>query len=149
MLCVHIVEADLKMMIRKYSHLKLLNTFEERYDYLKLSNAVGQATFGVDRYINQLFYNSKRWRRTRDGIIIRDNACDLGISEYEISHRVIIHHMNPITLSDIEEDRDELYDPEFLICTTENTHRAIHFGDKSQLITLPIERRKNDTCPWK
>jgi hypothetical protein len=138
------------MKIRCYRELQKLKTFNERFEYLKLYGVVGESTFGFDRYLNQLFYTSKRWRKTRDDIIIRDNACDLGIEGYEIHNGILIHHMNPITIEDVESDRDILYDPEFLICTSKSsTHNAIHFGDESLLPKPPIERRRNDTCPWK
>jgi hypothetical protein len=138
------------MLIRTYSELRKLDTFEERYNYLKLSGIVGRSTFGSDRYLNQLFYRSnKRWKSTRDVVIIRDNGCDLGIEDYEISERILIHHMNAITIRDIELDREWIYDPEFLVCTSQNTHLAIHYSDESLLPKLPIERKKNDTCPWR
>jgi hypothetical protein len=136
-------------MIKTYHELKKMETFEERYRYLRLNRLVGQSTFGYDRIFNQLFYNSDRWRRTRDGIIIRDNACDLGVKDHEIYDIIIVHHINPITIEDIELDCEELYDPEYLICTAFNTHNAIHYGDEKLLPTIPIERRKNDTCPWR
>lgn len=138
-----------KLSLRTYSELRHIRTFEGRYHYLRLAGIVGKSTFGFDRYINQLFYKSKRWRRTRDGIIIRDNGCDLGAEGYEINDRIIIHHMNPITEEDIELDREIIYDPEFLISTSSNTHTAIHFSDESLLPKLPIVRTKNDTCPWR
>lgn len=136
-------------MLRTYRELKRLKSFIERYHYLRLSGVVGESTFGFDRYINQLFYNSKRWRRTRDDIIIRDDGCDLGIEGFDLNHRIIIHHMNQITEKDIELDREYIYDPNLLICTSSNTHAAIHFGDESLLPKLPIVRTKNDTCPWR
>jgi hypothetical protein len=136
-------------MIRSYTELKRLKTFEERYRYLKLGATVGQSTFGFDRYLNQMLYTSKRWKKTRDKIIIRDNACDLGMEDYDIGSKIFIHHMNPIVLDDFDIDNDLFYDPEFLICTSYDTHNAIHFGDESLLPKLPIERRPNDTCPWK
>lgn len=136
-------------MLRTYQELKHISTFKERYYYLRLAGVVGESTFGFDRYINQLFYNSKRWRRTRDGIIIRDEGCDLGIEGYDLRHRIIIHHMNPITEKDIELDREYIYDPDFLICSSSRTHTAIHFSDESLLPQEPITRRKNDTCPWR
>lgn len=146
-----VVKGDLTKMknIRTYRELKKLRTFEERYQYLQVRSVVGQDTFGYDRYLNQLFYTTRRWRKTRDGIIIRDNGCDLGIEGYEIYGKIVIHHLNPITIDDIELDRDVLYDPEFLISTTHNTHLAIHYGDERILIKPPVERRRNDTCPWK
>lgn len=137
------------MSIKTYTELSLLPTFEERYRYLRLSGAVGRETFGFDRYLNQVFYRSQRWKRVRDAVIIRDNGCDLGVEGHEIYGKIIIHHMNPITLEDIERESDNLLDPEFLICTIHNTHNAIHYGDENLLITAPIERRKNDTCPWR
>lgn len=136
-------------MIRSYSDLRRLTSFEERYHYLRLSGRVGVDTFGYDRYLNQMLYTSRRWRKTRDLIIIRDNGCDLGVGDREIYGKIIIHHMNPITLEDIEEDRDEIFDPEYLISTSSNTHTAIHYSDESLLPKLPIIRRQNDTCPWR
>ena len=136
-------------IIRTYSELSLLPTFEERYRYLRLTGQVGQETFGFDRYLNQVFYRSQRWKKVRDHVIIRDNGCDLGVEGYEIHGRIIIHHMNPITIEDIERESSYLLDPEFLICTVHNTHNAIHYGDERLLITAPIERTINDTCPWR
>lgn len=137
------------MSIRNYSELSKLLTFEERYQYLRLDGAVGQETFGFDRYLNQVFYRSQKWKTIRDFVIIRDNGCDLGVEGYEIPGRIIIHHMNPLTVRDLESESEFLLDPEFLICTTHNTHNAIHYGDENLLIRAPIERTKNDTCPWK
>ena len=136
--------------IKTYSELITLPTFEERYRYLRLSGRVGEETFGYDRIMNQILYQrSQRWRRIRDKVIIRDNGCDLGVAGHEIGGKIIVHHMNPITLEDIERESDYIFDPEYLICVTHNTHNAIHYGDESLLITAPIERRKYDTCPWK
>lgn len=137
------------MIIRSYSELILLPTFEERFRYLRLSGSVGKETFGFDRYMNQIFYRSQKWKSIRDYVIIRDNGCDLGVEGYEINGRVIIHHMNPITLRDIEYESEFLLDPEYLICTIHNTHNAIHFGDENLLFKAPIERKANDTCPWR
>lgn len=137
------------MSIRNYSELSKLLTFEERYQYLRLDGAVGKETFGFDRYLNQVFYRSQKWKTIRDFVIIRDNGCDLGVEGYEIHGRIIIHHINPLTVRDIESESEFLLDPEFLICTTHNTHNAIHYGDENLLIQAPIERTKNDTCPWK
>lgn len=137
------------MTIRRYSELILLPTFEERYKYLQLNGAVGKMTFGFDRYLNQVFYRSREWKKIRDYVILRDNGCDLGVEGYEIYGRVIIHHLNPISIKDIEKESEFLLDPEFLICTTHNTHNAIHYGDESLLPALPIERSRNDTCPWR
>ena len=137
------------MSIRTYSELITLPTFIDRYQYLKLGGKVGEDTFGFDRYLNQVFYQSKEWRSIRDYVITRDNGCDLGIPGHEIYGRILIHHMNPITADDILKRSDLLLNPEYLICTIKNTHDAIHYSDESLLITDPIERSKNDTCPWK
>ena len=137
------------MSIRTYSELILLQTFEERFKYLQLNGRVGDDTFGFDRYINQNFYRSAEWKRIRDQIIIRDNGCDLAFEGYEIYGRILIHHMNPITISDIKFSTEYLMNPEYLICVTHNTHNAIHYGDEKQIITGPIVRTKNDTCPLK
>lgn len=137
------------MIIRTYSELVTLPTFEERYRYLRLGGTVGKETFGFDRWLNQIFYKDPVWLAARDIVIIRDNGCDLAMPDREIRSRIIVHHMNPITKEDILERRREIFDPEFLICTIKNTHDAIHYGDESLLITAPIERTKNDTCPWK
>ena len=137
------------MIIRTYSELITLPTFEERFQYLKLNGQVGESTFGFDRYLNQLFYKSDEWLRLRDQIIIRDNGCDLGVEGREIHGRILIHHMNPIRKEDILNRSRYLLDPEFLICTVKRTHDAIHYGDENLLLTIPKERRKNDTCPWR
>ena len=135
--------------LRNYSELSQLKTFEERFRYLRLSGSVGEDTFGFERYLNQRFYRSHEWKRVRDSVIIRDNGCDLGFDGHVISGRIIIHHMNPITSRDIETMSGHLLNPEFLICTTHQTHNAIHYGDESLLPQAPMERRVNDTCPWK
>lgn len=136
--------------IKTYSELIKLPTFEDRYRYLRLTGRVGQETFGWDRYLNQVFYQrDPRWKSIRDYVIIRDNGCDLGVEGYEIQGRILVHHMNPITLADLEYESDYLLDPEFLISTTHNTHNAIHYGDEGLLILPPVERTQNDTCPWR
>lgn len=137
------------MNIRTYSELVTFSTFEDRFRYLQLDGIVGKDTFGFDRYINQLFYWSKEWKAIRDFVIVRDNGCDLGMEGYEIHGRILIHHMNPITLEDILKRSDYLMNPEYLISTVHNTHNAIHYGDEKLLITAPVERSKNDTCPWR
>lgn len=137
------------MSIRTYSELITLPTFEERYKYLQLSGFVGEETFGFDRYLNQNFYRSQEWKRIRDFVIIRDNGCDLGIEDREIFGKIIIHHMNPINIKDIRDVSDYLLNPEYLICTTHQTHNAIHYGDDNLLVKGPIERSPNDTCLWK
>ena len=136
-------------MIRTYTELCRLSSFEERFYYLKLNGVVGESTFGFDRYINQLFYQSPEWRELRDHIIIRDNGCDLGLDGYDIHGKIYIHHMNPITRRDIETLSDYLLDPEYLIVTSHNTHNAIHYGNEDLLLLAPIERSRFDTCPWK
>lgn len=138
-----------KMTIRTYSELITLPTFEERYEYLRLNGAVGEETFGFDRYINQLFYKSREWRAIRDKVIIRDNGCDLGMEGHDIYGKIIVHHMNPIAKEDILTMSDFLLNPEYLICTIKNTHDAIHYGDENLLFKAPIERTKYDTCPWR
>ena len=137
------------MIIRTYSELIVLPTFEERYRYLRLDGRVGQETFGFDRWLNQKFYKDPEWLRVRDLVIIRDNGCDLGIEGREIHGRILIHHMNPITTEDIVKRSRYLLDPEYLICTVKRTHDAIHYGDENLLTLDPIVRTKNDTCPWK
>ena len=137
------------MIIRTYSELITIPTFEERYRYLRLGGRVGEETFGFDRYINQAFYKSKEWQSIRDYVITRDMGCDLEMEGREIPGLILIHHMNPITVEDIVNKSDYLLDPEYLICTLKATHDAIHYGDESLLMTGPIERRPNDTCPWR
>lgn len=136
-------------MIRTYSELSTLTSFKDRFRYLKLDGAVGEATFGFDRYLNQLFYRSQRWRKIRDEVIVRDCGCDLGIEGYEIYKYAMIHHMNPITAKDIQDESDYLLNQEYLITTTQRTHNAIHYGDEDLLFTMPVERTQNDTCPWR
>lgn len=137
------------MMIRTYSELIQLPTFEDRYRYLRLGGQVGKDTFGFDRYLNQMFYKTDEWKSIRDVVIVRDKGCDLGIEDREIHGRIIVHHMNPITKEDILSRSKYLLDPEYLISTIKNTHDAIHYGDESLLIKAPTERRRNDTCPWR
>ena len=135
--------------IRTYSELIILPTFKERYEYLRLGGRVGEDTFGFDRYLNQAFYKSEEWRSIRDHVITRDNGRDLGMEGHEIFGKILIHHMNPIRKEDIINRSDILLNPEYLICTIKNTHDAIHYGDESLLVIAPVERRKNDTCPWR
>lgn len=138
------------MTIRTYSELIRFPTFEERYNYLKLDGEIGRETFGFERYLNQRFYRSKEWKALRDKIIVRDHGCDLGIVGYEISDKIYIHHMNPITVDDIRNNTEYLMNPEFLISTTHNTHNAIHYGNSDLLdVGVFAERSKNDTCPWR
>ena len=137
------------MIVRKYSDLIKIPTFEDRYKYLRLGGKVGEETFGFDRYLNQIFYKDPEWRSVRDRIIVRDNGCDLGFEGREIRSRILVHHMNPITKEDILNRSEFLLNPEYLICTTKNTHDAIHYGDDRLLFKDPIVRSKNDTCPWR
>lgn len=137
------------MNTKRYSELITIPTYEERFKYLQLKGAVGNDTFGYDRYLNQILYNSPEWKRLRNQIIIRDNGRDLGCEGYEIYGRILIHHMNPITVEDIVSRDPIVFDPENLICVSHNTHNAIHYGDENLLIMAPVERTKNDTCPWR
>ena len=136
--------------IRTYSELCTFETFEERFEYLKMQGQVGQDTFGYFRFYNQRFYTSQEWQQLRSHIIARDHGCDLGVFGHEITEqRIIIHHLNPITIEDIESGSDFLLNPEYLITTIHSTHNAIHYGDSSLLPRVITERRANDTCPWK
>lgn len=139
------------MKKRCYKELSRLNTFEERYAYLKVTGEVGQATFGSERYLNQVFYHSYEWKRARQQVILRDQACDLGIDGYDIVsdyESIYIHHMNPITIEQIENRDPDLLNPEYLICCSFDTHNAIHYGDESLLPKPLIERRPGDTKLW-
>lgn len=136
------------MTIKTYSELRTLSTFTERYKYLQLFGQVGSSTFGFDRYLNQRFYRSTQWKTIRDEVIVRDNGCDLGIEGYDIYDRVIIHHMNPMTVDDIETGEDYILNPEYLITTTHRTHNAIHYGDESLLAKPLVERSPGDTRLW-
>lgn len=137
------------MNIRTYSELVKMDSFEERFEYLKLNGEVGKETFGFDRYLNQAFYKSPEWRAVRDKVIIRDCGYDLAMPGHEIRGKILIHHMNPITKEDILRRSELLLNPEYLICTIKSTHDAIHYGDENLLMKAPIERTKNDTCPWR
>lgn len=136
-------------MIRTYRELSRLKTFEERYNYLKLAGTIGVTTFGYDRYLNQILYTSREWKKARDIVIVRDEGCDLGMEDYEIQNGIWIHHMNPLTPEDIESGSPDILDPEFLISASRRTHDAIHYGDISLLPKQHIDRRQNDTCPWR
>lgn len=139
------------MKMKTYSKLITLPTFEERYEYLKLSGVVGKETFGYDRYLNQILYTSDEWRKFRRDIIIRDDGCDLACPGFDIPEgvKILIHHINPITVEDVLNRDPKIFDPENVITTILNTHNAIHYGDASLLTLAPIERSKNDTCPWR
>lgn len=136
-------------MIRTYSELIKLSTFKERYEYLRLQGAIGDETFGSNRYLNQKFYKSDAWLAVRDAVIIRDNGCDLAMPDRMIDGTILIHHMNPISVQDVIHGSDSLLNPEYLICVTKMTHNAIHYSDENILIPDLIERTKNDTCPWR
>lgn len=136
------------MKIRTYSELYLLRTFEERFEYLNLKGQVGEKTFGFDRWVNQSFYHSREWRRVRNYVIVRDQGCDLGIPGYEIESGLIVHHMNPLSVFDIEEGEDALIEPLYLITTSLQTHNAIHYGDASLLPRGPVVRQRGDTTLW-
>ncbi len=137
------------MGYRNYTELMKLKTFDERFEYLKLKSVVGRSTFGYDRHLNQLLYQSPRWRDVRELAIIRDYGCDLGIKGREIHGSIIVHHMNPISLEDIENDDDSIFELEGLICTILNTHNCIHFSSKDSLAKPYVERSRNDTSPWR
>lgn len=137
------------MNIRTYSELITIPTFEERFEYLQLKGSVGKDTFGYDRHLNQVLYRSPEWKRLRNQIIIRDGGCDLACDGYDIYGKVLIHHLNPITVEDVLARSRKVFDPDNLVCVTHNTHNAIHYGDADLLATGPIIRTKNDTCPWR
>lgn len=139
----------MRSTILTYSELCQFDTFEERYRYLRLNGSVGNATFGFDRWLNQRFYKDPEWIVLRRDIIIRDLGCDLGMSDREICGPIMVHHMNPITKEDIIYRSEFLLNPEYLICCSDNTHKAIHYGDESLLVLAPIVRSRNDTCPWR
>lgn len=136
-------------MTRTYSELSKIESFEERFEYLNLDGFVGEDTFGFDRYLNQKFYKSAEWKRIRNQVIIRDNGCDMGHPEHPISGSIIIHHMNPIKKEDIINTTSYLMNPEYLVCVSSRTHNAIHYGDVNQIKENFVERKPNDTCPWK
>jgi hypothetical protein len=135
-------------MVRSYRELRRLNTLEERFNYLALHGVVGDITFGFDRYLNQKFYTSREWRDIRNHVIVRDNGCDLGIEGFEIHDRIYIHHLNPMTVEEIETGDPRILDLDNLISVTHKTHNAIHYGDASQLPRKLVERRPGDTKLW-
>ena len=137
------------MSIRTYSELITIPTFEERFEYLQLKGSVGKDTFGYDRHLNQVLYRSPEWKRLRNQIIIRDDGCDLACDGYDVYGKVLIHHLNPITVEDVLARSRKVFDPDNLVCVSHNTHNAIHYGDVDLLVTGPIIRTKNDTCPWR
>lgn len=139
------------MKIKSYKELKKLKTFDERFKYLKIDGAtVGQSTFGYERYINQAFYKSKEWKRVRDKVIIRDNGCDLGIDGENIGGSILVHHINPITLKDLEEGNKKVFDVNNLICCSKDTHNALHYGSEEYLNEIKeVERKPQDNFPWR
>lgn len=137
------------MSIKTYSELITIPTFEERFEYLQLKGSVGKDTFGYDRHLNQVLYRSPEWKHLRNQIIIRDCGCDLACDGYDIYDKVLIHHLNPITVEDVLARSRKVFDPDNLVCVSHNTHNAIHYGDVDLLVTGPIIRTKNDTCPWR
>lgn len=137
-------------MIRRYSELIQLHSFEDRFNYLKLNGVVANETFGFDRYLNQQFYRSAEWKRVRQQVIIRDRGCDLGCPDREIFGQILVHHMNPISIEDIENNPEILLDPEYLICVSLDTHNALHYGDSNYLENnVVVDRRPGDTTPWR
>lgn len=132
-----------------YSELIKIPTFKDRFEYLKLTGEVGNDTFGFDRYLNQTFYKSSIWRKIRNQIIVRDNGCDMAHPDYPIAGKIVIHHLNPVDQDDVIYQRDILLNPEFLVCVSLMTHNAIHYGSQELLPSDPIERKPNDTCPWR
>lgn len=134
---------------RSYSELIKIENFEDRFIYLSLVGVVGETTFGGHRYLNQILYQTEKWKSTRREVILRDNGCDLAHEDYIIHGSIYIHHLNPITIDDILEERPCVFDLENLVCTTFKTHNAIHYGNEELLIKKPAERKKNDTCLWR
>lgn len=135
--------------IRTYSELLQLPTFEERLEYLRISSQIGLSTFGFARFLNQEFYHSREWKDVREFVFVRDLGCDLAVEDRPILGRYVVHHMNPITVEDVEHSTDFLLNPEYLITTTDDTHNSIHYGKVSNMPSPFVERRPNDTCPWK
>lgn len=136
------------MIMRTYDELIQYDSFEDRYNYLKLVRYVGESTFGFDRYMNQALYHSRRWQRVRDEVIIRDDGCDMGLADFMIYDKIIVHHMNPISVEDIKNENDAIFDPRFLICVSTSTHNAIHFGDERLIPRGPIRRSPGDIKLW-
>lgn len=134
--------------LKTFTELQRLPTFEARFNYLSVKSIVGRATFGAERFLNQVFYTSKEWRDVRQEVIARDYGLDLAMPGHEIYNKVIIHHMNPLTVEDIDERNPDILDPELLITVSHETHNAIHYGDVDRLSRPPVERRPGDTRPW-
>lgn len=138
-----------QMSIKTYSELISIPDFLERFRYLQIGGRVGVETFGYDRYLNQILYRSPEWKRFRRDVIIRDNGCDLACEGFDIVGKILVHHIDPITIEDVLNRHPKIFDFENVISTTLNTHNAIHYGDESLLVVAPIERSKFDTCPWR
>lgn len=136
-------------MIKTYSEMILHTTFLERFRYLQIGGIVGAETFGFDRYLNQSLYRTAEWKRFRNEIIVRDNGCDLGCDDREIHGKILVHHINPISADDIVNRHGCVFDPDNVVCVSLDTHNAIHYGDEDLLMLGPIERKPNDTCPWR
>lgn len=136
-------------MMRSYTELSKIPDYKERFLYLKLDGTVGRETFGYDRYLNQMFYHSYEWKQVRKKVLMRDNGGDMGLEEYPIKGQIFVHHMNPISLKDIDDRVEDILNPEYLICVSSDTHNAIHYGAEDILVNRdPIIRSKNDTVPW-
>lgn len=138
------------MSTKSYNELSKLSSFKDRYDYARLHGSVGTETFGYDRYLNQSFYRSAEWKKVRNQVILRDDGCDLGTPGVKIHGKIIIHHLNPLTLEDVENCSEKMLDPNNLVCVSQSTHNAIHYGDDEIVRSKElVERKPNDTCPWK
>ena len=135
-------------MIKRYSDLLTLSSYNDRLNYLRCHSEPFRETFGPNRYFNQAFYHSNEWLRARREVILRDNGCDLGIFELPIRGRILVHHLNPITIEDIHEGRECLFDLENLICCSNDTHNAIHYITRV-IEDEYVERSPNDMSPWR
>lgn len=140
---------DQDQTIRTYSNLVQFDTFKDRFNYLSLKGVPAEETFGFDRYLNQQFYQSREWKKIREEVILRDLGCDLAMYGFDIVGKIIVHHMNPIAIRDLYNLTDILLNPEYMVCVSQLTHNAIHYGDESLLYSEPITRKQNDTCPWR
>lgn len=136
------------LMIRTYTEISRLRTFEERYHYLALRGVVGERTFGWERWANQKFYTSYEWKQARRDVIVRDLGCDLGVEGYDLHDKIFVHHMNPMQAADLSQDSPDILNIEYLICCSHKTHNAIHYGDEGQLPRLFAERSPGDTTLW-
>lgn len=138
-------------MIRTYSEMLKFKTIEERFEYLKLDGNVGESTFGSRRYLNQALYSSDEWKKFRTSIILRDNACEFGLEDYPINDikEIRIHHIIPLTIDDVLNRDSKIFDPNNVVCVSDLTHKALHYSNEELLPKPYVERRKNDTCPWK